>query len=348
IPVTEEGPRMRDGIFIVDGDGHVMDFPHRCYQKYLPQQYRHRIAFFPGAYWDRRQAPNGELSRDPDTPKDMMADLDVEGIDLAFLYPTSALRIGEIREPEYQGALCHAYNRFISDWCKAAPQRLKGVAIVPYLDPTEATRELDHAVSELGLVGLMFPTFIPGRNVADPFFWPIYEEAERLGIPVSMHASGSETGDLYRFNNFLAVHTWTHAPEQMISVISVVYGGIFEKFQRLRVGFMESGAGWLPFFMEPIDAQFYKPPPVAPPHHSTPTEYMTCGRAYFACEPEEKTIPYVIEWVGEDRILYASDYPHWDSEWPHTVQTLMTRDDLSRQQKAKILGGNALAFYGLK
>ena len=160
---------MRDGIFIVDGDGHVMDFSHRCYQKYLPEQYRHRIAFFPGAYWDRRQAPNGDMGRDPDTPEEMLADLGQEGIDLAFLYPTSALRIGEIREPEYQAALCRAYNDFMADWCKAAPDRLKGVAIVPYLDPTEAARELDRAVSRLGLVGLMFPTFIPGRNVAEPF-----------------------------------------------------------------------------------------------------------------------------------------------------------------------------------
>ena len=229
---------MRDGIFIVDGDGHVMDFPHRCYQKYLPEQYRRRIAFFPGAQWDRRQAPNGDMGRDPGTPQEMLADLAQEGIDLAFLYPTSALRIGEIREADYQAALCRAYNDFMADWCKAAPERLKGVAIVPCLDPTEAARELDRAVSRLGLVGLMFPTFIPGRNVADPFFWPIYEEAERLGVPVGMHASGSETGDPYRFSNFLAVHTWTHAPEQMISVISCVYGGLFEKFQRLRIGFM--------------------------------------------------------------------------------------------------------------
>jgi predicted TIM-barrel fold metal-dependent hydrolase len=75
---------------------------------------------------------------------------------------------------------------------------------------------------------------------------------------------------------------------------------------------------------------------------------MTCGRAYFACEPEEKTIPYVVGWVGEDNILYASDYPHWDSEWPHTVDELLKRDDLSHGLKAKILGGNALGFYGLK
>ena len=339
---------MRDGIFIVDGDGHVMDFPHRCYQKYLPEQYRRRIAFFPGAQWDRRQAPNGDMGRDPDTPQEMLADFGQEGIDLAFLYPTSALRIGEIREADYQAALCRAYNDFMADWCKADPQRLKGVAIVPYLDPTEAARELDRAVSRLGLVGLMFPTFIPGRNVADPFFWPIYEEAERLGVPVGMHASGSETGDPYRFSNFLAVHTWTHAPEQMISVISCVYGGLFEKFQRLRIGFMESGAGWVPFFMEHMDGEFEKRPWDAPLCKAKPSEYMTCGRAYFSCEPEEKTIPYVVGWIGEDHILYASDYPHWDSEWPHTVDELLTRKDLEPRVKAKILGQNALRFYDLK
>ncbi len=339
---------MRDGIFIVDGDGHVMDFPHRCYQKYLPEPYRRRIAFFPSAYWDRRQAPHGDMGRDPDTPQAMMADMELEGIDLAVLYPTSALRIGEIREADYQTALCRAYNDFIGDWCKARPDRLKGVAIVPYLDPAGAARELDRAVSRLGLVGTMFPTFIPGRNIADPFFWPIYEEDKRLGVPIAMHASGSETGDPYRFNNFLALHTWTHAPEQMISLISCVYGGIFEKFQRLRVGFMESGAGWVPFFMEHMDGEFEKRPWDAPLCKAKPSEYMTCGRAYYSCEPEEKTIPYVMQWVGEDNILYASDYPHWDSEWPHTVDGLLKRGDLSQPVKAKILGQNALRFYDLK
>lgn len=114
-------------------------------------------------------------------------------------------------------------------WCKADPRRLKAVALAPHLDPTEAARELDRAVSKLGAVGLMFPTFIPGR-----------------------------------FNNFLAVHTWTYAPEQMLSVISCVYGGLFEKFQRLRIGFMESGAGWIPFFMEHMDGEFEKRPWDAP------------------------------------------------------------------------------------
>jgi len=111
---------------------------------------------------------------------------------------------------------------------------------------------------------------------------------------------------------------------------------------------MESGAGWVPFFMEHMDGEFEKRPWDAPLCKAKPSEYVTCGRAYFSCEPEEKTIPYVLGWVGEDHIIYASDYPHWDSEWPHTVDELMGREDIEPRVKAKILGQNALRFYDLK
>ena len=74
------------------------------------------------------------------------------------------------------------------------------------------------------------------------------------------------------------------------------------------------------------DGEFEKRPWDAPLCRAKPSEYMTC----------------------EDNILYASDYPHWDSEWPHTVDELMKRDDLNARVKTKILGQNALRFYDLK
>ena len=260
---------------------------------------------------------------------------------------TAEFKTGEIREAEYQAALCRAYNDFMADWCKAAPDRLKGVAIVPYLDPTEAARELDRAVSKLGLVGLMFPTFIPGRNVAEPFFWPIYEEAERLGVPVGMHASGSETGDPYRFNNFLALHTWTHAPEQMISLISCIYGGLFEKFQRLRIGFMEAGCSWLPFWMDRMDEEWSKRKAEAPLCRKKPSDYLRSGQLFFAAEGDEKSVPEVIRRLGNDIVFYASDVPHWDHDFPDNIRELATREDLSVESKRKILYENTRRLYEL-
>jgi predicted TIM-barrel fold metal-dependent hydrolase len=288
------------------------------------------------------------MGADPKTPQEMLADYDQEGIDQAIIYPTLALGIAQIRDAERQADLCQAYNNFVSDWCKQAPDRLMAVAIVPTRNPTEASRELNRAVTDLGLVGVMVPSWIPGHNLGDEFLWPIYGEAEKLGVPVAFHATGSETSDVGRFDNFLGVHIWTHVPEQMISVTSAVLGGLFEVFPTLRIGFMESGAGWVPFWMEHMDGEFEKRPFDAPRCKSKPSEYMTCGRAFFACEPEEKTIPFVAQWVGEDQLLYASDYPHWDSEWPHTVSELLERDDLTASLKRKILGENARRFYGIK
>jgi uncharacterized protein len=337
---------MREGIYVVDADGHVMDLAHICYKHYLPPELARRQAYFPSQGWDRNQFPNGDRGRCPATPQDHLADNDQEGIDLQILYPTLGLNIGEIREPEYQAALCRAYNNWVHDYCQADPERLKAVAIVPVLDPEEACREMNRAVGDLGLVGVMFPTFVRGRNVADRFFWPIYGEAEKLGVPVALHATGSETGDVGRFPNFLGVHVWSHAPEQMIAVTSVILGGILEVFQRLRVGFMESGCGWVPFWMEHLEGEWEKRKWDAPLLKDEPTAYMTCGRAYYACEPEEKTIPYVAQWVGEDNLLYASDYPHWDSEWPQTTRIFLEREDVSEADKRLILGQNPQRFYG--
>jgi len=338
---------MRDGIFVVDADGHVMDFWDRCYEPNLPPTPHGRRITFPSQGWDRRQYPGGDMGADPKTPAEMLSDYDQEGIDLAIIYPTLGLGMAQIRDAERQADMCRAYNTFVSNWCRQAPDRLKGVALVPTQDPAAACRELDRAVTDLGLVGLMIPSWIPGRTIADEAFFPLYGEAEKLGVPVAFHATGSETSDVGRFNNFLGVHIWTHVPEQMVSVTTAVLGGLFEVFPALRVGFMESGAGWVPFWMEHMDGEFEKRRFDAPRCKAKPSEYMTCGRAYFACEPEEKTIPFVASWVGEDQLLYASDYPHWDSEWPHTVSELMERDDLTASLKQKILSENALRFYGL-
>src|SRR5688500_2378193 len=108
--IADRGGAMREGIYVVDADGHVMDLAHICYKHYLPPELARRQAYFPSQGWDRNQFPNGDRGRNPATPQDHLADNDQEGIDLQILYPTLGLSIGEIREPEYQAALCRAYN----------------------------------------------------------------------------------------------------------------------------------------------------------------------------------------------------------------------------------------------
>ena len=100
-------------------------------------------------------------------------------------------------------------------------------------------------------------------------------------------------------------------------------------------------------WIERMDEEWEKRGDVeAPLCKQKPSEYITQGNWFFATEPEEKMLPYVIERIGDDRIVFASDYPHWDAMFPRVVSTIRGRQDISESAKEKILGKNAKALYG--
>jgi predicted TIM-barrel fold metal-dependent hydrolase len=210
---------MKAGITILDADGHALD-GDAIYGQYLEPPFHERGRFvYPADGFDRNQG--GRLGRRPADAQALLADMDVEGIDTMVLYPTFALNLGMIREPDYAAALARAYNNWMHDYRQAAPERMKAVAILPLIDPPAAVRELERAAGELGVVGAMVHTEVSRRNVGDEEYWPLYATAQRLNLPVAYHAHGSGSGDTYRWRNFLGVHTWSHVPEQLITAASV-------------------------------------------------------------------------------------------------------------------------------
>jgi predicted TIM-barrel fold metal-dependent hydrolase len=306
------------------------------------------MSIYPADGFDRLQ--NGTLAaRRPETAEDNLRDNDREGIDIQILYPTAGLFLSRVRERDYSVALARAYNDWLHEWCATDPKRLKSVALVPHhVDVKAAIQEMERAISQLGCVGVMVNTFDRARNVSHRDFWPFYEECHRQGIPVSFHASGSDTLDpIGHFENFLSIHALSHVPEQMIACTAVIYGGMLEVFADLRVAFLEAGCVWVPFWMERMDEDWEKRKFDAPLLKATPSEYMSCGRVFVSCEPEENTLPYAAQWMGEDNILYASDYPHWDAKFPDSVSSLASRDDITDSQKRKIFFDNPSRFYGL-
>jgi uncharacterized protein len=335
-----------NGMLVVDGDMHLRDTDNDCYRKYLEAPHNNRAVIWPSDGFDRNKG--GKLGkRDVDAPT-QLKDMDVDGIDIAVLYPTSGLAVGKIYEPEYAVALCKAYNNWLHDYCQTDPNRLKGVALLPLQDIDAAVRELHRAVTELGMVGGMIPTYCRGVNLGDKALFPLYAECEQLDVPIGAHATGGETGDLGRHSSFLGIHICSHVPEQMVSLTTVVLGGVFEQFKKLRYGFLEAGCGWVPFWMEHMDEEWEKRRDEAPLCKEEPSTYIKSGRCYFGAEPEEKTLPFAAEMVSPDVLLYASDYPHWDSDWPHTVKTVRERTDMTDELKRKVLAENALRFYGMK
>jgi predicted TIM-barrel fold metal-dependent hydrolase len=172
-------------------------------------------------------------------------------------------------------------------------------------------------VAKRGAVTAMLPTNVYGRNLGESFFYPIYEAAEKIGMTLSVH------------------------PQTMIGE------GVFDRFPRLRVGFMEGGADWLPFWMERLDEHVEKLAPQMPNLRRRPSEIIRSEQIVLTCESEESGLDRVLEAAGAGTVLYASDYCHWDCNFPDSVKDICEARDLSLAQKERILGRNAVEFFGL-
>jgi predicted TIM-barrel fold metal-dependent hydrolase len=134
----------------------------------------------------------------------------------------------------------------------------------------------------------------------------------------------------------------------MMALIATVIGGVFERFPNLRVAYLESGIGWVPYMMDRLNEEVEKRGAEEAPYLTKlPSEYVTGGRIFFGVECGEKTIPDCLRWRLEDTLLYSSDYPHWDGDWPHTVSTVRERKDLPEEIKKKMLHDNVARFYKL-
>jgi uncharacterized protein len=333
---------------IIDGDGHLLDGPDNCYRRYLPEPYRSRSgSFFLQFGWDIRMGGQlGKLDADPETYR---RDMDAESIELMVAYPSPALSIGLVREFDVAAALARAYNDWARDFGQAVGGRIKPAAVIAPQSVPEAVKEARRAVTELGAVAVMMPTYVsPGFDLGLPQFDPIYAEAEALGVPVAFHATAQVSQGMLRFHKYLGVHMVSHPFEQMISIISIISNGVLDRFPRLKVAFLEAGIGWVPYWMDRFDEKYHKRRAEMPPLKMLPSEYIRAKRCFFTCEGEESALAFMIERFGDDAILYASDYPHWDSDWPHTSQMIRDRKDIGEQSKEKILGRNALSFYNLK
>ena len=318
---------------VIDADAHHLDEP--AYKNYLPERFRARSGpYFPSFGWDIFL--NGTTGRKPANPEEYCKDLDVEKIGDAVAYPSNALAIGLVRELDLAVELAKAYNNWAYDFCKSTGNRVKYAAVIAPQVVPEAVKETRRAVKEKGAVGVMMPTYVQsGLDLGQPEFDPIYAEAQELGVPVGFHATAQVAVGNTRFHKYLGVHMTSHPFEQMLSIVSVISNGVLDRFPKLKVGFLEAGVGFLPYWMERFDEKYLLRKSEMEPLKMLPSEYLKDHRCYFTCEGEESVLPLVIEQFGDECMMYASDYPHWDMEWPHSVSQVVRRKDISDQDEAE-------------
>ena len=328
---------------VIDADGHVTE-SDTSLRKHLKEEYRTR-PFMGGESWDRRFG--GKLGKMNEDPQVQLADMDAEGIDVQVIYP-SHLSLSAVKEADLAVDLARAWNDWIAEFCAANPRRLKGIAQVALQDTDSASREARRAVEELGLVGIMMPTNVLDQDVGLRQFWPFYETVEGLDVGLALHGGIEAARRMHgRFNTFISVHSVAFPFECMAALTGLLFAGVPEQFPKLRIAALEGSCGWMPFLMDRLDEEFeLRGWREAPLLKMKPSEYLLTDRIYLSFEPEESTIPYVIERFGAHKMLYASDYPHWDSGWPHTLRHVVERDDISEADKRTILGDSPQRFYG--
>jgi len=284
-------------------------------------------------------------------PEPRMKDMDDEGIDVAVLFPPGSGEEWALGDADFSIALCRTLNDARAEYASFAPARLKLVAKLPMIEPSAAAEELERCVREHGFVGLVTATHIRDKNLDDPCFDPVWETAQRLNVAVCTHGGGQAPGQtplmVDRFDTRLSIHAMTHPLGAMQAVLHFTVGGIWARFPELRVGFMEAGVGWLPFWLERLDEHWELMPDQAPLIDRAPSSYFE-GRGFLTTEPDEKMIPYVFNAVGADIVCFSSDYCHWDCAFPNSVKILQERDDLPEDIKVPLFATNAAKLYGLE
>lgn len=287
---------------------------------------------------------------DPFSATGMLADADRDGIDRMVFYPSFGLRAPTIENHKVALEFSELYNEWVSELCGRGNGRFFGVAVAPieYIDDAIGTLE---RAKRLGLVGAMIPPALKTRNLDHPDLDRFYAAAVDLDMPLGVHgAPGIHLPKIGvdRFDNYIQVHCVSFPFDQMAAMTALVSGGVFERHPKLRVAFLEAGVGWVPYFIDRLHEHYEKRGDwIVNGWKREPQEYIGAGNIWVSCEPEEPILPAVVDILGADFIMYASDYPHWDAAWPDSTRPLRERADLSDIARAKIAGGNARRFYRL-
>ena len=338
---------------VIDADGHIMEQHEEIFARikgpFGDLEWHDTWPLFDADGWQRGLARPGKRE-DPDAEA-WLRFQEEHGIALSVLYPTAGLALGMVQLPEWAAALCQGYNDWLSDRFTRQSPRLKGVALIPPQAPAAAAAELRRAVTELGFVGGVLPAVTNDRTplFGSPVYDELWEEAERLDVPVSIHGGVSSNLGLSRLESFVEAHCLEHPFSQMLQLTNMMYQGVFDRFPRLRIAFLEAGVGWVPFMMDRMDEDYEKFGRLAPRLGRAPSEHLKSGNIFFTAEVEERTLPNVVELLRSDVILWASDFPHererdqFGGDIPH----LRARDDLSAEVKRHILCENPERFYRL-
>ncbi|NES18164.1 MAG: amidohydrolase [Symploca sp. SIO3E6] len=359
---------MLNGYSIIDADSHVVE-PPQMWREYLAPEF---LDFAPSAEMkiqgeevvekvspQVRDAGNQQMRQAH--PNAYFQGYNVEshlqemvqmGIDVAFLYPTYGLWLWAIdtMQPAVAGGFTDAYNRWLKDFCSYEPNKLQGVGAVNLHAPESLVAQLQQIASFGWQAVFLRPNPVKGRLLSDSAYEPFWTECEQLGIAVGIHEgthSRLPTTGTQRFNTRFATHACSHPMEQMMALLALIEGGVLERHPQLKVAFLESGCGWLPYWLWRLDEEYENLHWEVKDHvRIKPSEYFR-RQCFISIEPSEPYLAQVMEYIGTDNMIFGSDYPHMDHKPDIVNEMVKLEETLSKETVQKILWHNPRRFYNL-
>jgi predicted TIM-barrel fold metal-dependent hydrolase len=286
----------------------------------------------------------------PFDPHARLKDMDLEGIDVAVNFPSILLGVNDFPSPD-DVAAAKAYNSwYAATYRQVDPTRFHFAALLPMHNIEAAVQEADRAIHDLGATAVYFPPYSKERHLDDAVYEPLFTRLQDFGVPLCIHGARNvwePFGPRTWFRTQQRFYALVHPVMQMAGMADLALGGIMERLPKLKVAFLESGVGWMPYFIERLDEAFTRGPQDGLPLKRKPSESLLSGNCYFSCNPDEEILAFAVQHLGEDQVIYASDYPHFDATFPNSVRMLREQKDISETVKRKILGGNARMLFGL-
>jgi uncharacterized protein len=299
-----------------------------------------------GTHWRGSKQPR--VGVQDDLAANRVADMDDEGTDTHFLVPTLWLSVVGLPDPDYEINLIRAYHRHAADFCGQFPTRLKTAIVASARNVPEAVREIKQWGTSKWAVAVI-PALGPDMPVDHPDLEPIWQAAQEHDLAIVHHSNtwNPPYFPAYRdvwdniFLGRLASHPWGG----MRFMAAFIGAGILDRYPRLRMGTLECGFGWLPFWAKRMDEQAVYVGGTAPLKH-TPSEYIASGRYFCTIERHEgeDLFNYVTSVFGDDVLMWGSDYPHSECQFPDSVDNIL-KWSMKPDTKRKLLWDNAARFY---
>ena len=305
----------------------------------------------PGRYFYEDGCPPGGFK-----PAARLKVMDDERIDVALLYPTIGICWeGHVQDPQLAHAYTEAYNRWLVDFCSHDTQRLVPIAHINLLDVDLAVKELARA-HDAGCRGVYISPDLFARarkRFDDRSYDPFWAAAEERGLPIAFHVvvrDQATTSYVDPYNgggiSFGLLNFAFLAIDVMGAFTELLSSGVLERFPRLKVAVLETGANWISAWLDRLDHK-YEVIHAVTRLKMKPSDYFR-RQCLVSADPDESMTAEIVRHVGADYFIWASDYPHIDASMGVVDEIRTHLAVLPQADQDKVLGGNALRFYGLR